>query len=289
LFSVSLVLKHTRCYLVPLHSAHIHIDREIQANHSITHQRKQYFTMAQINEARPQTHVNNRNEPQPAMRKLSIDEIFDRIVAEPDAIGLMVDMTSNTYSGCSLIVDNGLSEGCKQYQEALHRRVTRLLSRRWGEDRLLWYSEEVKTHTQPTHTGVKSVCCINAEIPITADLRCECCGKKDYKCPEWRKVFRLSFIFNQTPTPKAHRTTFTFRNKDDDNTVDRMLDRADRLAWDQAKAKGDQFVWPEDDMDLEWVWARISRGFTHAADNRFLAELVDLSLQKGCGYSAQTY
>jgi hypothetical protein len=235
--------------------------------------------MAQNHEARPQTKVNNRNGPQPAMRKLSLDEIFDRIVTKPDAIGLMVDMTSNTYSGCSLIADNGLSEGSKQYQAALHRRVTRLLSRRWGEDRLLWYSEEVKMHTQPTHTGGKSVCCINAEIPITAHRRCECCGKKDYKCPEWRKVFRLSFIFDPAPISRAQRNTFTFRNKDDDNTVDRVLDHADRLAWDQAKAKGDQFVWPENDMDLEWVWARISRGFTHAADNCFNAELVDLSLQ----------
>jgi hypothetical protein len=179
--------------------------------------------MAQNNEARPQTKVNNRTGPQPAMRKLSIDEIFDGIVAEPDAIGLMVDMTSNTYSGCSLIVDNGLSEGSKQYQEALHRRVTRLLSRRWGEDRLLWYSEKVKLHIQPTPTGGKSVCCINAEIPITADLRCRCCGKKDYKCPEWRKVFRLCFIFDPTPIPRAQRTTFTFRNRDDDNIVTECL------------------------------------------------------------------
>jgi hypothetical protein len=58
-----------------------------------------------------------------------------------------------------------------------------------------------------------------------------------------------------------------------------VLDRADRLAWDQAKAKGDQYDWPEDDMDLAWVWSRISKGFTNAADNRSLAELVDLNLQ----------
>jgi hypothetical protein len=234
--------------------------------------------MAQNNDARPKIEGNNCNGPQPASRKHSEDEIFDRIVAKPDAIGLMVNMSSNNYSSRHLIVDNRFPPGIKQYQEALHRRITRLLSRRWGNDRLLWYSEQVKLLPQPTSTGGRSVCCITAEIPITADVKCEC-GVKDYKCPEWKKVFRLCFTFDLTPIPSDQRTIFSCKNKDDDSSVTRVLDRADRLAWDQAKAKGDQYDWPEDDMDLAWVWSRISKGFTNAADNHSLAELVDLNLQ----------
>lgn len=218
--------------------------------------------------------VVNNHEIQPVIKVPSDEELFDLLVADEDDIGILLDI-SNGFLDRHLLVDNEHLRGSPEYAEALVRRATRLSNGGRGDDRLRWGSEAISMYTQPTATDSKTVCCINAEVPITTGLKCEC-WERDYKCDEHKKIFRIILIFDST---LAKRTGFRCKNRHCEEVTDRALDCHDRKAWDQAEKKGNEWNWPKDDMDIEWLWYRLSRAFTSAADNRSTRDLEASQVQ----------
>lgn len=228
-----------------------------------THQGTKLAVMAGSNSTHPKTVANN-HENQPVVKVPSDEELFDLLVADEDDIGILLDI-SNGFMDRHILVDNKHFKGSPEYAEALVRRANRLSNGGRGEDRLRWGSEQIRMYTQTTATSAKSVCCLLAEVPITTGMKCEC-GERDYKCDEHKKIFRIIFIFDSTLAP---RTGFWCKNRHCEEVTDKALDCHDRTAWDQAAKKGNEWNWPKDDMDIEWLWFRVSRAFTSAADNRF--------------------
>lgn len=255
----------TRCLPDSVLSFSTHIFGNIyqQLHNTTTHQGTKLFTMLKVNEGLPKMVVNNHGV-QPILKVPSDEELFDLLVADEDDIGILLDI-SNGFLDRHLLVDNRHFKGSPEYAEAVLRRATRLSNGGRGDDKLRWGSEVIRMYTQPTESSPKSVCCIIADVPITTGMKCEC-GERDYKCYEHKKNFRIIFIFDST---LAQRTGFKCKNRHCEEVTDKALDEHDRRAWDQAEKKGNEWNWPKDDMDIEWLWFRVSRAFTSAADNRF--------------------
>jgi hypothetical protein len=205
----------------------------------------------------------NNDGPRP------IEELFDILVSKMEDIGILIDIGSAKTPRLHLLADGVTFNGSAECEAAFRRGITRLLNGRRGDGRLRWGSERITMYTQPTPAGPKEVCCIGARIPVTTDAKCEC-GRKDYKCTEHAKYLQVTFMFHMLDIPRERRIATSTIKGCDGLTLDRVLDAEDRMAWNQARWKGDRYPWrhwPDTSIDLRSLWNDITWKFVMAAKN----------------------